>query len=338
MFRPRELTPRRSPERKQRLLVEELESRLAPTTGLTAGNQQLLQSYQLPISFEANAGQTDAQVRYLARGSGYGLFLTATGAVLSLETPATPPLGGKLGSSSLSGLGSPFSVPKSPPQSVTGVALAMNLVGANPSAQVTGLDQLPGTSNYFIGNDPSQWHTNIANYGQVQYQDVYPGVNLIYYGNQQHLEYDFVVAPGTDPSQIQFKVLGADRISLDNQGNLVLSTALGDVLEHAPVIYQEVGGARQRVAGQFVLLGQDEVGFQVGPYYASLPLTIDPVLSYSTYLGGGGNITNMSTYADGIALDSSGNAYVTGDTPSIVFPTPRPAPSGPPITALMTLS
>jgi hypothetical protein len=317
MFRPRELTPRRSPERKQRLLVEELESRLAPTAGLTAGNQQLLQAYgQLPISFEANAGQTDAQVRYLARGSGYGLFLTATGAVLSLEAPAAPPVDGQLGLSSVSVLGSPFSVPKSPPQSVSGVALAMNLVGANPAAQVTGLDQLPGTSNYFIGNDPSQWHTHIANYGQVQYQGVYPGVNLVYYGNQQQLEYDFVVAPGANPGQIQFKVLGADSISLDKQGSLVLSTALGDVLEHAPVIYQEVGGARQPVAGQFVLLGQDEVGFQVGPYHASLPLTIDPVLSYSTFLGG-----SRDDEGWGIAVDRAGNAYITGGAGSTDFPT-----------------
>src|SRR5262249_44507243 len=151
-----------------------------------------LQSYgQLPISFEANAGQTDAQVRYLARGSGYGLFLTATGAVLSLETLAAPPVDTQLGPSSVSVIGSPFSVPQSSPQSVTGVALAMNLVGANPATQATGLDQLPGTTNYFIGNDPSQWHTDLANYGRVQYQDVYPGVNLVYYGNQQQLEYDF---------------------------------------------------------------------------------------------------------------------------------------------------
>jgi hypothetical protein len=119
----------------------------------------------------------------------------------------------------------------------------MNLVGANPDAAVAGLDQLPGTSNYMIGNDPSQWHTNIANYGQVAYQGVYPGVNLVYYGNQQQLEYDFVVAPGADPGSIRFAIQGADSVSLDDQGNLVLSTGSGDVLEHAPVVYQEVGGA-----------------------------------------------------------------------------------------------
>ena len=163
---------------------------------------------------------------------------------------------------------------------------------------------------------PSQWHTGIANYGQVAYQDVYPGVNLVYYGNQQQLEYDFVVAPGADPGSIRFNVQGADSLSLDDQGNLVLHTASGDVVEQAPVVYQEVGGTRQAVAGQFVLLGSNDVGFQVGPYDAGLPLVIDPVLSYSTYLGGG-----TQNIGIGIAVDGSGNAYVTGWTNSTNFPT-----------------
>ena len=223
----------------------------------------------MPISFEANAGQTAAQVQYLSQGSGYTLFLTSTGAVLSLESPAAAAAEREHRAGQRHRRG-----PGDEP-------------GRRQSqAAVAGLDQLPGTSNYFIGNNPSQWHTGIANYGQVAYQDVYPGVNLVYYGNQQQLEYDFVVAPGADPGSIRFDVQGADSVSLDDQGNLVLATASGDVLEHAPVLYQEVGGTRQAVAGQFVLLGQDEVGFQVGAYDASLPLTIDPVLSYSTYLGG----------------------------------------------------
>ena len=174
----------------------------------------------------------------------------------------------------------------------------MNLIGANPQASVTGMDQLPGTSNYLIGNDPSQWHAGIANYGQVAYQDVYPGVNLLYYGNQQQLEYDFVVAAGADPGSIRFDIQGADSITLDEQGNLVLATPSGDVLEHAPVIYQEVDGFRASVAGQFVLLGQDEIGFQIGTYDAGLPLTIDPVLAYSTYLGGSGQDSGQAIAVD----------------------------------------
>ncbi len=285
------------------LRLEQLEDRLVPATALTTSSEALLQAYgQLPISFEANAGQTNAPVQYLAHGSGYALFLTSTSAVLSLQTPVAPAV--------------PSSSTAAAPANGTGVALAMDLIGANPQAPVTGQDLLTGTSNYFIGNDPSQWHTNIANYGKVAYQDVYPGVNLVYYGNQTQLEYDFVVAPGADPGSIRFAVQGADNVSLDDQGNLVLATANGDVLEHAPVIYQEVDGARQAVAGQFVLSGQNEVGFQVGAYDASRPLTIDPVLSYSTYLGGNGE-----DYAQGIAVDGSGNAYVTGQTNSLNFPT-----------------
>jgi hypothetical protein len=293
-----------------RLLLEALEDRMAPAAVTPAANAQLSQRYwQMPISFEVNAGQTDAQVRYLAHGSGYALFLTSTGAVLNLENvaaagPTRKPSDLKPDTASAS----------MAPASVTGVALATNLVGANPEAAVAGLDQLPGTSNYFIGNDPSQWHTNIANYAQVRYQDVYPGVNLVYYGNQQQLEYDFVVAPGADPGSIRFSIQGADRLRLDANGNLVLSTALGDVLEHAPVVYQEAGGVRQAVVGQFVLLNQDEVGFQVGAYDPNLPLTIDPVLSYSTYLGS----TAVAGY--GIAVDSAGNAYITGGTYYVGFP------------------
>jgi Bacterial Ig-like domain (group 3)/Kelch motif/Beta-propeller repeat/YDG domain/Galactose oxidase, central domain len=282
--------------------LELLEQRIAPA------NATLLQAYgQLPISFEANVGQTAAQVQYLAHGSGYALFLTSTSAVLSLENgstkaadPSTPPTAVIEGTPT--------------PTNVTGLALTMNLLGANPNAAVVGLDKQLGISNYFIGNDPSQWHTGIANYSKVEYQNAYPGVNLIYYGNQQQLEYDFVVAPGSDPSSIRLGFQGADSVSLDAQGNLVLASASGNVVEHAPVVYQEVGGVRQAVAGQFVMRGNNEVGFQVGGYDANLPLTIDPVLSYSTYLGSISNLPGL-----GIPVDSSGNAYVTGDTVS--FPT-----------------
>ncbi len=308
-FRPRPKEPVRRQPCNRPLWLEYLEVRLAPTTGLSGNNDHLLQAYgQKQLSFEANVGQTAAQVQYLARGSGYALFLTSTSAVLSLQTP------GRLGFQ-------PGQIRQDgnltyDDTAVAGVALAMNLVGANPHARVTGQDQLPDASNYFVGNDASQWHANVVNYGQVAYQDVYPGVNLIYYGNQQQLEYDFVVAPGADPRRIRFDVQGADSVSLDEQGNLVVSTASGDVLEHAPVIYQEFGGVRQAVPGQFVLLGQNEVGFQVSAYNASLPLIIDPVLTYSTYLGG-------SAYDHGaaIAVDASGAAYILGTTASSNFPT-----------------
>jgi hypothetical protein len=282
--------------------IEELEDLTTPTTGLSPADQQLVAAYgQLPLSFEPNQGQTAAQVQYLSQGSGYTLFLTSTGSVLSLQQPvdATDP-------TSLSTVST----------TSTGVALAMNLVGSNPQATVVGQDQLPGASNYFLGNNPNQWHTDIASYGKVAYQDVYPGVNLVYYGNQQQLEYDFVVAPGVDPGLIRFNIQGAENVSLDASGNLVLQTASGNVLEHAPVLYQQVGGTQHAVSGQFVLFGASELGFQVGTYNKGLPLVIDPVLSYSSYLGGNSNDRGL-----GIAVDGSGNAYVTGFTLSTNFPT-----------------
>jgi len=300
-----------TPHRNQcRPVLERLEDRLPPAAGLASGNQQLLSAYgQLPLSFEANEGQTAAQVQYFTHTGGGTLFLTSSSAVLSLTKPVGQTF---LSANPLGQIG--MSAP--PNTTTTGVALAINLIGANPNAAVVGLDQLPGISNYFIGNVPSQWHTNIANYSKVEYENVYPGINLIYYGNQQQLEYDYQLAPDADPSSIRFAVHGAESLSIDAKGNLVLHTAIGDVLEQAPVIYQQLAGTQQPVSGQFVLLGNNEVGFQVGAYDGSKPLVIDPVLSYSTYLGG-----NHTETGQGIAVDGSGNAYVTGYTDSTNFPT-----------------
>jgi len=277
-----------------RLLVEHLEDRCLPATSLTG-----LAYGQLPLSFEANQGQTDAQVNFLARGNGYALFLTPSQAVLSLQKPSP------------SGANASGASPD---------VLRMQLVGADAASHVVGLDRLSSITNYLIGNDPSHWRTNIPNYGRVDYQQVYPGVDLTYYGNQRQLEYDFVVAPGANPGVIQLAFQGAQSMTLDSQGNLVLHTAGGDVVEHAPVVYQEVGGARQAVAGHYVLEGNGHVGFAVGAYDASQALVIDPVLGYSTYLGGSGNYD----VGQGIAVDSAGNAYVTGVTNSSDFPTAYP--------------
>ncbi len=257
--------------RRFRLVVETLEDRTAPSA-TSPGTEQLLQNYgQIPLSFEANQGQTDAQVNFLSRGSGYALFLTPSEAVLSLQKPApsdqvASPTGATADLVPLStasgerGRGEGVETPPS--------VLHMQLVGANAQPQVVGLDQQPGVSNYFIGNDPSQWYTGVANYGKVEYQDVYPGINLVYYGNQRQLEYDWVVAPGADPSVITLGFQGADGMALDAAGNLVLHTAGGDVVEHAPIVYQESGGVRQNVSGQFVLEGNGQVGFAVGAYDA----------------------------------------------------------------------
>jgi hypothetical protein len=249
-------------------MLEQLEDRTVPSTASTAAAYG-----QLPLAFEVNQGQAPSPVDFLARGNGYTLDLTAQDAHLDLG----------------------------------GTTLDLRLVGASPSSSATGLDPLLTKTNYLVGSDPSEWHTNIPNFGRVEYQNVYPGVNLVYYGNQGQLEYDFVVAPGADPNVIKLSIQGAQSITLDAQGNLVLHTAGGDVTEQAPVVYQDIGGVRQSVAGKFVLEG-NTVGFQVGAYDPSRPLVIDPTLSYATYIGGSGG------YMNAIAVDSTGAAYVTGDS------------------------
>src|SRR5262245_23783908 len=249
-------------------------------------------SSPLSLSFEANVGQTDARVQFLARGPGYGVFLTPTEAVLALRRPDAPEARPALD------------------------VVRLQLVEADPAARAAGQDLLETRSNYFIGNDPSRWHTDVPNYARVVYHDVYQGVDVVYHGSdRRQLEYDFVVAPGTSPDVIQVRVAGARALRLDGQGNLVVDTAGGELVEPAPTVYQEEGGARREVAGRYVLLGEDRVGFRVGPYDPGLPLVIDPVVSYSTYLGGGG-----LDEGNAIAVDGSGYAYVTGSTVSANFP------------------
>ncbi len=241
---------------------------------------------QLPLAFEANQGQSDEQVRFLARGDGYSLFLTATEAVLSLRAPAP-----------------------------SSTVVRMRLVGANSQPAMTGLDPLAGTSNYLIGNDPDQWRRDVPNYARVKYTSVYPGIDLVHYGKQRQLEYDFIVGPNADPSQVALAFDGVDALAIDLEGNLILQTAHGALTQQKPVVYQDLGGRRHLVDGRYELRADDQVGFHVSSYDPTQPLVIDPVLSYSTYLGG-----NSNDVGHAIAVDSTGNAYVTGSTQSTNFP------------------
>jgi hypothetical protein len=262
---------------------------------------------KLPLHFEANRGQTDKDVRFLSRGTGYSLYLTSGEAVLVLTKPNPDAKHDVRGTQARPD-------PKAP---VKSVALRMSLVGAARQPLVSGLDELPGKANYFIGKDAAKWHTNVPTYAKVHYREIYPGIDLVYYGNQRQLEYDFVVAPGADPKKIALRFQGADKLEIDAEGDLVLHTAGGNIRQHKPIVYQEIDGTRQEIAGSYVRKGANRVGFHVATYDRSRPLIIDPlVLSYSTYLGGSFNDSVTS-----IAVDSAGNAYVTGIAQSTDFPT-----------------
>ena len=306
------------------------------------------QYVQLPLSFEINEGQTDPRVKYLAHGQGYTLWLTADQAVLGLRSTAQP---------------STSTLPARHPEALGRRAVVrLKLVGSDPAPSVRGEQPLPGQSNYFLGNNPQAWHTDIPTFARVRYSNVYRGVDLVYYGRQGQLEYDFVVQPGADPRSIQFAINPDEQVGdrqkpvgsameaqdpapagqsavdnrkssipvplrIDGNGDLVVDVEGGEVTFHKPLVYQpttdyepkaqnqEPRTTNQKpIDGHYVLKGR-RVTFAVGSYDRRRPLVIDPVLSYSTYLGGTG-----SDVAYGIAVDSSGDAYITGSTGSLDFP------------------
>lgn len=325
--------------------------------------------------FELNLGQTDPAAKFLSRGSGYTLFLTDSEAVFSFRSQNSAvrgqkqergpwlTVGGQRGSADLfsrsaallieprpadlndqSALQGPNPAPSLQPPAPE--VLRMKLVGANPRAAAVGVDKLPSKSNYFIGQDPRRWRTNVPNYAGVWYRGIYPGVDLVYYGRQQRLEYDFTLAPGISPESIviQFeRAMGGQRfernqpVRLNARGDVVLVQAgEAEVLLHKPVIYQTTSdhvaegpgswleggsgkGRRILIAGGYELRGNNQVSFKIGPYDKTQTLVIDPVLSYSSYLGG-----SLSDSGNAIAIDSSGNAYVAGATFSANFPTVAP--------------
>lgn len=254
---------------------------------------------RLPLTFEANQGQANPEVKFLSRGRGYTASLTAGGIVLSLRpAEVTPP-----GSDPLS---------RSKRSSDT---LQFNLVGAAPNPVVIGEDPQPGRVNYFIGNDKSKWRTNVPTYGKIRYKNVYPGIDLVYYGNHRQLEYDFAVSRGADSSAIQFEIKGSREIEIDPEGSLILKTDHGQLRFQSPAIYQESNGSRVPLQGEYVLKSATRVGFHVANVDPNKPLVIDPVLIYSTYLGGSGN-----DQPAGIAVDGNGNIYIAGFTDSADFP------------------
>jgi hypothetical protein len=251
---------------------------------------QLNQVYgSLPLSFEANRGQAEKNVRFLSRGNGYTLFLTSAETVLTLRRPSG--------------------------RTSNDAVLRMRLVGANPSPRIVGTEELSARSSYFVGNDPGRWRNAIPNYARIRYHQVFPGVDLVFYGNQGQLEYDFIVAPGADPARIKLAFSGAQRLRIE-KGNIVAHLAGGDVRLHQPVLYQEQNGSKVPIQGNFILTSNREVAFNVGPYDKRSALVIDPSLVYSSYLGGSNVDQGLA-----LAVDAQGNAYITGSSSSANFPT-----------------
>jgi uncharacterized protein (TIGR03437 family) len=276
-----------------------------------AHEAQFVRNYgNLPLSFEANTGQADNSVRFLSRGIGYELYLTGDEVVLALRK------GGCAAPASSAGPAG-FRYRQAGCKQNAGV-VRMRLAGAGRGrAAAAGEEQLPGTANYFVGNDPARWHSSVPTYAKVRYRDVYPGVDLVYYGNQRQLEFDFVVAPGVDPKPIRLQFAGTKGLRLGAGGDLVVTAAGGALTFHRPVVYQSINGQRKTIEAGFALLGGSTVGFQLGSYDREKPLVIDPVLVYSTYLGGSGNDV---TGSGAIAVDTAGNVYVAGTAASTDFP------------------
>lgn len=260
----------------------------------------------LPLAFEENQGQIDTGVDFMARGAGYSLFVQPDGLSMSLSRPAPNPKPGE---------------PAAPaPAPVT---LSMDVVGGNAAAKASALGRLPGVVNHMVGSDPSAWRTGISTFGKVSYDEVYPGIDVVYYGSQGSVEYDFVVDPGSDPSTIALAFDGAQGLRVAENGDLVIATPAGELRQSAPKLYQDVAGQRQVVPGHFVLRPGNQVGFEVGAYDGALPLVIDPVLDYSTFIGGSAN-----DFGWGIAVDKAGRTYLGGETSSNVFPRSNDTPPG----------
>jgi hypothetical protein len=277
------------------------------TTDVTA-HRKVSNYDRLPIRFEPNVGQAPSRIDYLARGTGYSVALTQQGVILGLRQSSPQPLHPNPG------------VRASRPAALPVALMRLSLVHARAKPRFHPERQQESVSNYFIGSDRSEWHSHVPNYAAVRYEQVYPGIDWVVYGNPRQLEYDFVVAPQADPRRIDLEIDGAKTVSVDSNGDLLVNVH-GIVLRQLkPVIYQTAqDGARQNIEGRYVL-HRRRLGFEVGEYDPRRELIIDPILAYSTFLGG----SDGGSRAAAIAVDTSGNTYIAGTTFATDFPTSSP--------------
>ncbi|MCH7879349.1 MAG: SBBP repeat-containing protein [candidate division Zixibacteria bacterium] len=287
-------------------------------------NVQITRSIaSMPLAFTMNHGQWDSKVLFRTNSGGATAWFTSNGVShqfirrIDNEDNRLSDAAGEQISLALD------ESENDRPDSFESMTIKASFVGANPNPQMIGVDMMEYKCNYFIGNDPNEWHTDVPNYTAVLYEQIYDGIDLKYYGNGKQMEYDFIVSPGADYSQIEIEYEGAESISINDNGDLVVETKWGKVIEQRPLIYQIENNSRVAVTGEYRIMGDNTFGFELSSSYnPALSVVIDPLLSYSTYLGGSnGDNSPPVDRGLGIAVDGSGNAYITGQTWTTDFPT-----------------
>lgn len=258
----------------------------------------------LPFSFELNMGQKANHIRFLTRGREYTAFFTPNEVIFTLQE-------GKKENSISPKVRKPLEE-----QSNKYNLLKMKMEGSNSDIEIIGEELLEGRFNYLIDKDTEKWITNVPTYRRIKYKEIYPGIDLIYYGNEHQLEHDFIVQPNIDPKVINLSFEGAENIEVDKDGHLIVETKTGRLKLLKPIVYQDINGKQQEIKSSYEIRRNRNVGFILGKYNNSIPLRIDPVLSYSTFLGG-----SNGEIGYGITTDKNGNAYITGTTASNNFPT-----------------
>ncbi len=269
----------------------------------------------MPLAFTQNNGQWPDSILFRANAGGATMWFTKAGSAYQF-TRSIP--------KDDAGLDDPMypmnHLRDQKSDSIESIAINAFFIGANPNPQMVGSEMMEYKCNYFIGNDPNNWHTDVPNYNAIIYEEIYSGIDLKYYGNGKQMEYDFIVSPGADPAQIAIHYEGAESLSVNVNGELVVETAWGEVVEQRPIVYQLQNGVRESIDGEYVLTDRNSFGFSLGGNYdPALPLVIDPVLTYSTYLGGSGY-----DMAFDVAADAQGNAHIVGLTLSSDFPYQNP--------------